>query len=306
MGWGLWSSPPSDDGKGDAVPNKQPRRPSPPPLEVPLKPVLIPVSPPKHKGNILWNETLNAHNWEHYKEPRNYIPPALLFGFSFAFWAFWRSYLRRFPGANHIAPGLFRRRGLLGKVTSVGDGDGFHLFHTPGGRLAGWGWLRRVPKERKDLKGRTISIRLAGVDAPEAAHFGKPAQPFSAEALTFLRSYILGKRVRAFIYKRDQYERVVATVFVRKPPFFFRKDVGLELLKRGLATTYEAKTGAEFGGVLMEDKYKSVEAWAREKGRGMWAQEKPAGLFGFGKKQEIETPRQYKDRLRQLDQGVKK
>jgi hypothetical protein len=65
--------------------------------------------------------------------------------------------LRHIPGSGHIAPSFFRRRSLLGKVTSVGDGDGFHMFHTPGGRLAGWGWLRSVPKDRKELKGRTVS-----------------------------------------------------------------------------------------------------------------------------------------------------
>ncbi|KAJ4290128.1 putative endonuclease lcl3 [Collariella sp. IMI 366227] len=163
------------------------------------------------------------------------------------------SYLRRFPAPSHITPKFFRRRSLLGKVTSVGDGDGFHLFHTPGGRLAGWGWLRRVPTDRKQLKGQTISIRIAGVDAPEGAHFGHPAQPFASEALRHLEALVLGRRVRCYIYKRDQYERVVATVYVRQPPFFFpRKDVGLELLRAGLAVTYEGKTGAEFGGERME------------------------------------------------------
>jgi hypothetical protein len=70
----------------------------------------------------------------------------------------YRSYLRRIPGADHIQPGFFRRRSLLGRVTSVGDGDNFHLFHTPGGRLAGWGWLRKIPTEKKELKGRTVSL----------------------------------------------------------------------------------------------------------------------------------------------------
>lgn len=72
-------------------------------------------------------------------------------------YAFYRSYLRRLPGAGHVHPGYFRRRSLLGKVTSVGDGDNFHLFHTPGGRLAGWGWLRKVPEGRKEARGRTVS-----------------------------------------------------------------------------------------------------------------------------------------------------
>ncbi len=145
-----------------------------------------------------------------------------------------------------------------------------------------------------------IPVRLAGVDAPEASHFGNPAQPFAGEALSFLQNYILGKRVRAYIYKRDQYERVVATVFVRKPPFFLRKDVGLEMLRRGLARTYEAKTGAEFGGEGTEKKYHETQVEARRKGRGLWADEKP-GFFGLGPRKEIESPGQYKARMKGLD-----
>lgn len=120
--------------------------------------------------------------------------------------------------------------------------------------------------------------------------------------MEFLQNYILGKRVRAYIYKRDQYERIVATVFVRKPPFFLRKDVGKELLKRGLATVYESKTGAEFGGPAMEQAYKAVEATAKRKKRGMWGAQK-TGFLGFGKKDALETPRAYKERIRKLEGG---
>ena len=150
-----------------------------------------------------------------------------------------------------------------------------------------------------------ISVRLAGVDAPEGAHFGKPAQPYAAESLEFLRSYILGRRVRAYIYKRDQYERVVATAFVRKPPFFLRKDVSMELLKRGLATVYEAKTGAEFGGPKKEQAYKAAEAVAKKKRVGIWSVGR-AGFFGIGKREALESPKAYKDRIRQMEPGSKK
>jgi endonuclease YncB( thermonuclease family) len=128
-----------------------------------------------------------------------------------------------------------------------------------------------------------IPIRIAGVDAPECAHFGRPAQPFSAEALAFLQSYITGRRVRAVIWKRDQYERVVATVWVRRW-VLFRRDVGLEMLRRGLATTYEAKSGAEFGG--LREIYTKAEFHARRKKKGMW------GAPGV-----VETPREYKQRM---------
>lgn len=46
-------------------------------------------------------------------------------------------------------------------MTRVGDADNFHLFHTPGGRLTGWGWLpgRKVPEKKADLKGKTVFLR---------------------------------------------------------------------------------------------------------------------------------------------------
>lgn len=127
-----------------------------------------------------------------------------------------------------------------------------------------------------------IAIRLAGIDAPEGAHFGKPAQPHSGEALTWLKEYILDRRVRAYIYKRDQYDRVVATVWVRR--FLLRKDVGREMLKRGLATVYEANHGAEFGD--FEEKYRRTEKWAKRWRKGIWA----------GKAKDFESPRDYKTR----------
>jgi endonuclease YncB( thermonuclease family) len=92
----------------------------------------------------------------------------------------------------------------------------------------------------------------------------------------------MNRRVRAYIYKRDQYERVVATVFVRR--FLFRRDVGKEMLKAGLATVYEAKMGAEFG--EFEGKYRQAEERAKKKKRGMWA----------GKAEDYESPRDYKIR----------
>ncbi|KAI1840653.1 hypothetical protein JX265_008910 [Neoarthrinium moseri] len=235
------------------------------------------------RRSVSWADSLNGTDWQHYKDPRNWLPTVLVTTTALVSLQLYRSYLRRIPGAIHVQPSFFRKRSLFGKVTSVGDGDNFHLFHTPGGRMLGWGWLRRVPEKKAELRGKTIPVRLAGVDAPEGAHFGRPAQPFSTDALAWLTDYVLGRRVRAKIYKRDQYDRIVATVFVRR--FLIRRDVGLEMLKRGLATTYEAKSGAEFGG--LEEKYKAAEAKAKAKKRGIWG----------GKPEHFESPREYKTRV---------
>lgn len=115
-------------------------------------------------------------------------------------------------------------------------------------------------------------------------HFGRPAQPFSSEALSYLTTSLIHKRVRAHLHRADQYGRVVATVYVQRLFGLWRQDISLAMLKNGLATVYEAKSGAEFGGKKMEAKYRDAEAKAKRKGKGMW------GVNG-GKG---ESPREYK------------
>lgn len=56
------------------------------------------------------------------------------------------------------------------------------------------------------------------------------------------------------------------------------------MLKAGMATVYEAKSGAEFGN--LESKYRSTEAWAKLMRKGMWA----------GSQKNYESPRDYKTR----------
>jgi hypothetical protein len=112
---------------------------------------------PKHTD---WNSILNKTDWAQFKEPKNLIPTiALTAGILFAVHIH-RRFLRRIPEANNISKSYFRRRSLLGQVTSVGDGDNFRMYHTPGGRLAGWGWLpwKKVPTSRTELKGRTVCV----------------------------------------------------------------------------------------------------------------------------------------------------
>jgi hypothetical protein len=110
------------------------------------------------KRPVPWADILNATDWSHYTDPRTVIPTVLLTTTILASVTLYRSYLRRIPVAASIQPTFFRKRSLFGTVTRVGDGDNFHLYHTPGGKLAGWGWLpgRMVPKKREDLKQRTV------------------------------------------------------------------------------------------------------------------------------------------------------
>ncbi|KXN85225.1 putative endonuclease LCL3 [Leucoagaricus sp. SymC.cos] len=198
-------------------------------------------------------------------------------------------YGRRIQNSDWVTPDLLvKNRWLRGVVTSVGDADNFRFFHTPS--FGGWRWplkFRRIPTSIKDLQGQTLHIRVAGVDAPEASHFGRIEQPYAAESLAWLQEKILGKVVYCRLIRRDQYSRVVANVHLapRFLPgaFFFGKNLPLEMLRAGCATTYE-QAGAEYGKEGKEE-YLRVEAEARAARKGMWR-----------KGVTIETPAEYKRR----------
>ncbi|KAF8904690.1 hypothetical protein CPB84DRAFT_1814341 [Gymnopilus junonius] len=200
-----------------------------------------------------------------------------------------RRYGRRIRNIDSLTPGLLaRKRWLKGAVTSVGDADNFKFFHTP--TFAGYTWpfkFRRVPSIGKELKDETLHIRMAGVDAPEASHFGKPAQPYSADSLAWLKDRILGKTVYVLPLRKDQYSRVVALVHQAPrilPGFLFLgKDLSAEMLKAGWATIYE-QSGAEYGKIGKEG-YKRLESQAKAARKGMWAH----GTTG-------ESPAEYKRR----------
>ncbi|KAF9528817.1 hypothetical protein CPB83DRAFT_853783 [Crepidotus variabilis] len=200
-----------------------------------------------------------------------------------------RRYGKRIVNSQWVTPAhLQRKRWLKGVVTSVGDADNFRLYHTP---TIGFIWplkWKTVPTTTKDLKNETIHIRIAGVDAPEASHFGKPGQPFAAEALTWLRSQILGKVVYCQLLKQDQYGRIVAEVQCSPrflPGWFFNgKSVAEEMLRAGWGVTYE-QAGALYGKIGKEG-YMQLEKQAKKAKNGMWKN-------GTG----IESPAEYKRRV---------
>ncbi|THC90730.1 hypothetical protein EYZ11_009818 [Aspergillus tanneri] len=143
----------------------------------------------------------------------------------------------------------------------------------------------------------SLSDAILQRHAPELAHFGSPEQPFARDAHQWLTSYLINRSVRVYVHRQDQYQRVVATVFVRRmldfPIPFRRRDVSYEMLKQGLATVYEAKAGAEFGGPVMEERYRKAEWWAKVRRKGLWKD--------FYRNKEWESPRDYKIRMGSQD-----
>jgi micrococcal nuclease len=105
-------------------------------------------------------------------------------------------------------------------------------------------------------------VRLIGLNAPELAHRGDPAEPGGQKATRYLRRLIEGHRVRLEYgpQRRDRYGRRLAHVSTEDGV-----DVNMRLLRQGLAHAVALPpdvTRAKF--------YFSAEATARRAGRGIW------------------------------------
>ncbi|KAF2719972.1 SNase-domain-containing protein [Polychaeton citri CBS 116435] len=259
-----------------------------------------------HNKTGSWEQNLNAVDWSHYTSTQTVTASIITTAAAFLLAHIYKTYIRRIPTVEYLKPSFLRRRSIYGYVSSVGDGDNFRLFHTPGGRMLGWSWLpgRQLGKMKK-FQDKTIHVRIAGIDAPEMAHFGRPAQPHSQEALDWLRSSLLHRYVRAYPYRKDQYDRVVCTVYKRRW-LFFKSDVGETMLRKGLATVYEAKFGSEFGG--KEEQYKRAEKTAKLKKIGMWERPSLVGKMLGKADPKYESPREYKTRIAESEKtsGKKK
>ncbi|KAI0669021.1 SNase-domain-containing protein [Trametes maxima] len=200
-------------------------------------------------------------------------------------------HFRRIRNGEWVTPEMLKkRRRVKGYVTNVGDADNFRLYHTPG---FGWRWpfkFRRIPSGRTGLKDQTIHIRIAGVDAPEASHFGRPPQPFAEESLAWLKSQVQGKFVYCELVRKDQFGRIVSSVHL-KPRFLpgwlaSGRDLSVEMLRAGWGSVYE-QAGAEYGKSGLAE-FLRVQQEAQSAKRGIWVH----GTKG-------ETPAEYKKRYRE-------
>ncbi|KAH8117419.1 hypothetical protein DFH11DRAFT_1687426 [Phellopilus nigrolimitatus] len=239
-------------------------------------------------------------------------PPEILLASGFAFGSLstlvglkvHARYFRRFRNSNFVTPDIYAdQRWVKGVVTSVGDADNFRLYHTPG---LGWRWPLKfrwlprqikgscsVPREGYDKADQTLHIRMAGIDAPEGAHFGKESQEYYGPALAWTKETLLGKTVYCKLVASDRYSRSVAIPMLprRWLPMIltpkYGKCVSLEMLRDGWAVTYE-QTGAEYG-KFGKQVFLDTEAKAKKAKKGQWIH----GTDG-------ESPAEYKRRYAQM------
>jgi micrococcal nuclease len=135
---------------------------------------------------------------------------------------------------------------LEGSIVSVGDGDTIRVKTTD----------------------KTLSVRLACIDAPEMAQ-----RPYGAAAASRLKQLLpIGLPVSLKIGGKDVHGRTVAKVFTRSD------SINLSLVQDGLAAVYPQylKECPE-----LRDRLLAAEAQAKQKRLGLWATANPVMPWEF-------------------------
>ena len=116
------------------------------------------------------------------------------------------------------------------------------------------------------MGGGVESVRLIGIDAPEAATSGRPAQCFSADSSAKAGELLAGKAVRLEFDESqgrlDRYGRLLAYVWVDDV------HVNALMVRQGYAREFTYNLPYRY-----QADFKAAEAEAREAGRGLWAAE---------------------------------
>jgi endonuclease YncB( thermonuclease family) len=141
---------------------------------------------------------------------------------------------------------------------SVQDADTITLK-----RNYGSGGMKNFFSGRKSNK--PMSIRLAGIDAPETAHQGRGAQPYAEAAKRIAQDMISrAKNVEVVFDEGDStYGRRVGMVYADGV------NVNLELIKRG-AAAYLPYRGKQKSTIYDNSEFSSAQESAYQSKRGMW------------------------------------
>jgi len=114
-------------------------------------------------------------------------------------------------------------------------------------------------------RGRKYKVRFAAIDAPETKKIVRGrvksyGQPFAKQAKVFLEKRVLRRNVRIEVYGVDQYQRLLAFVFLGE------QNLNVTLVREGLSEVYHNGTF----GPYKSDIYKA-ERLAREEMKGIWS-----------------------------------
>lgn len=183
----------------------------------------------------------------------NLFPLSILFVPLLLYFIYTKS--RRITKLAHL-PKNFKNFQFKAFVTKVGDGDGFKAIHIP---------LIRFSSNLKGIE--SLSIRLAGIDAPEVRYFNRPEQPFSKESKEELTKLILNKKVKIKVLNIDRYNRIIGMVYLKKNIFKYF-NVNIEMIRKGMACVYLSSI-TSFGGI--KEEFLKEEKKAKTKKIGIWS-----------------------------------
>ena len=125
---------------------------------------------------------------------------------------------------------------IVGRVTGLADGDTITVL-----------------VDGHDM----VTVRLAGIDAPEKA------QPFGAASKKHLSDRVFGRTVTVEWMKRDKYGRVIGRVLVDG------EDVCLDQVRSGLAWHYKHYANEQAANQRIA--YAAAEEQARLDKAGLWS-----------------------------------
>lgn len=109
---------------------------------------------------------------------------------------------------------------------------------------------------------KPMRVRLWGIDAPELARNGAPAEPFANESRDALASMVEGRSVTILLEPgetRDRYNRVLAHIIVNDD------SAGALLVQQGMAESVERWRHRD------TDRFEALELSARRAKRGIWS-----------------------------------
>ena len=190
-----------------------------------------------------------------------------------------------------------QERVIYGLTERVLDGDTIRVRHIPNYLLKRHLLARFSPAvatrmltplslTQRGIAKDTLSIRLYAIDCPEVSkRRDAPSQPFALQAKEFTTQLCLHQIVKVTLLRRDQYQRAVAKVQVKKV------DVAMELAAAGLAELYMGG-GAEYH--HQYDAFQRTIQQAQRQRRGIWSQPRSADIY--------ESAADYKKRQRESQQ----
>ncbi|MEN9328808.1 MAG: hypothetical protein RI947_1616 [Candidatus Parcubacteria bacterium] len=116
-----------------------------------------------------------------------------------------------------------------------------------------------------NINGKTETVRLLGIDAPESVDPRRPVQCFGKAASDKLKTFVSGKYVKLVADStqgnRDVYKRLLRYVYLTNAEATF---VNGEMVKQGYAFSYKQYP------TKMLAKFNGFEIYAREHNLGLW------------------------------------